>query len=110
MSLISNTNARIEFIDTLRGLAALSVVCGHYLIYNASPPFIISCCMATPLGFWFDGAAAVSFFFVLSGYILTYMVSHNSLDRFSFIKYTLLRVARIWVPYAFIWLVIAITY
>lgn len=43
---------RFGYLDTLRALAALSVVCSHYFLYNPPPSWIEKCCEATPLAFW----------------------------------------------------------
>ena len=62
---------RFHYLDSMRGLAALSVMlshfCGNYTIPIAPELF-----SNTLLHFWWDGFAAVSFFFVLSGFVLSY--------------------------------------
>lgn len=61
---------RYRQLDSLRGLAALTVFIGHCAgvkinmgVQNAVYP--------TPLGVLFNGNAAVVFFFVLSGFVLS---------------------------------------
>ncbi|MDP9078320.1 MAG: acyltransferase [Bacteroidota bacterium] len=61
---------RCRQLDSLRGLAALTVFFGHFLGVKAtilSVPVINS----TPLITFFNGNAAVMFFFVLSGFVLS---------------------------------------
>jgi peptidoglycan/LPS O-acetylase OafA/YrhL len=99
--------SRLGYFDALRGLAALSVVCSHYLIFFSAPAFVDGCCINTPFAFWHDGTAAVQLFFVLSGYVLSYAVAKYDWKNFSLKKYILLRIARIWLPYAVLWLFLA---
>jgi peptidoglycan/LPS O-acetylase OafA/YrhL len=69
-----NNNKRLDYLDSLRGIAALAVVFFHLLItirwgyFSNIRPYIET----MPLRFLWDGAAAVSFFFVLSGFVLSY--------------------------------------
>jgi len=87
---------RLEFLDSLRGLAAITVVLSHFVLayrldllskfLNYSPVHII-----------YDGFAAVTFFFVLSGYVLT--LSLDKSEKFSLIKFYLKRVFRIMPAY-----------
>jgi|SRR5580700_1882571 hypothetical protein len=56
---------RVEYLDGLRGLAAMQVVLNHYTLAFA-PGWV------GPLGFFADGVAAVLLFFLMSGLVLTY--------------------------------------
>jgi peptidoglycan/LPS O-acetylase OafA/YrhL len=61
---------RYRQLDSLRGLAALTVFFGHFLGLKAtilSYPIVNS----TPLITLFNGNAAVMFFFFLSGFVLS---------------------------------------
>jgi peptidoglycan/LPS O-acetylase OafA/YrhL len=70
---------RIQYLDGLRGWAALFVLFHHLLLafapdgresaLHASPA-------AAPVGFLADGPLAVAIFFILSGIVLTAAVSH----------------------------------
>ena len=65
-------------LDSLRGLAALSVVCSHYLNLFRDPQSsytnagnLIESIALTPLFGLFAGHEAVMLFFVLSGFVLS---------------------------------------
>lgn len=61
---------RLEHLDSLRGLASITVVLSHFfLAYGIDSKFKII--TFSPLHFFYDGFAAVTFFFVLSGFVLT---------------------------------------
>jgi peptidoglycan/LPS O-acetylase OafA/YrhL len=58
---------RIDYLDALRGIAALMVVFYHYLNWHWQETL-----PAQLASIIFNGADAVSFFFVLSGFVLSY--------------------------------------
>jgi peptidoglycan/LPS O-acetylase OafA/YrhL len=61
---------RIEFLDSVRGLAALAVLFGHAGGALVNPP-VLQTLFASPLMLpLVDGKAAVAMFFVLSGFVL----------------------------------------
>jgi peptidoglycan/LPS O-acetylase OafA/YrhL len=99
---------RLEHLDALRGIAAISVVANHYVNAFGLPgaEWLMT---RTPLHIWWDGPAAVSFFFVLSGLVLSFRhfrtTSAPNLDGFSFTAYISARISRIWLPYLFVLLV-----
>ena len=70
---------RVNYIDTLRGAAAVQVLLSHVMLaffpgVLFSSPFsgaLVGYLAATPLFFPLDGASAVCIFFALSGYVLT---------------------------------------
>ena len=67
----------LSYLDAARGIAALMVLFGHYVCRKyASTPTVKG------LNFLFNAADAVSFFFVLSGMVLSYqyIVLGKSLD------------------------------
>jgi len=94
---------RIQYLDSLRGLAALSVVWSHYMqAYGAYFPFSERF-WNTPLHIFFDGFAAISFFFVLSGLVLSrkYFADQAlfSEAKFSLIGFYCARTVRIVGPF-----------
>jgi peptidoglycan/LPS O-acetylase OafA/YrhL len=76
---------RLDYIDTLRGLASIQVLLSHLMLAfftgtaMASPVSrtLIGYLAASPVYFAIDGASAVCIFFVLSGYVLTPVFSHS---------------------------------
>lgn len=90
---------RIEYLDSLRGLAALSVVLSHFFLgYGIdSKSKLIN---FSPLHFFYDGFAAVTFFFVLSGYVLTLSLKKN--DALELKSFYLKRIFRIMPSYIFV--------
>lgn len=70
--MIDENKNRIECLDSLRGLAALTVVFSHfnndYLGLSQHAKQI----NYSPLHLFYDGEAAVAFFFVLSGFVLSW--------------------------------------
>ena len=91
---------RLEYLDAIRGLAALTVVFNHYVYSFGNPSHFTR---FFPLGVWWDGMAAVSMFFVLSGFVLS--LRHFSANRttgereFDYARFFVARVFRIWIPY-----------
>jgi peptidoglycan/LPS O-acetylase OafA/YrhL len=61
---------RFDHLDSLRGLAALTVVLSHFwgAYDNRWPEYLVN----SPAHILYDGFAAVSLFFVLSGFVLSY--------------------------------------
>ncbi|MBT2758391.1 acyltransferase [Mesobacillus foraminis] len=88
---------RFDELDSLRGLAALSVLFGHMLlIFNSS--YVTTLLFEYgPLRFTVAGSEAVTLFFVLSGFVLS--LPFYSQRRFSYGKYTIKRICRIYIPY-----------
>jgi len=96
----------VAWLDSVRGLAALTVIGSHYVNSYDLPcrsDFCNRLLSNTPLHFWWDGGAAVSLFFVLSGLVLSlrhFRHGHSpDLSRFSLSDYCIGRVCRIWLPY-----------
>ncbi len=90
---------RIEYLDSVRGLAALSVIAGHF-IASYGLPQMIAFFSKTPLALFFNGAGAVSLFFILSGYVLSIKFFSNNWTTqsasFSFLKFAISRIFRIY--------------
>ncbi|MDQ0975381.1 peptidoglycan/LPS O-acetylase OafA/YrhL [Neobacillus niacini] len=90
---------RYEELDSLRGLAALSVVFGHmYLIYDET---ILSKLLFEygPLRATIASNEAVTLFFVLSGFVLS--LPFYDKRKFNYGGYLVKRISRIYVPYIF---------
>lgn len=99
------TAGRFTELDSLRGLAALTVVFHHFLItlpafwtrveHPASSP--LWPVIFTPVHAVWAGREAVIFFFVLSGFVLSLPFFARPVSYPSFL---VRRVCRIWIPYA----------
>lgn len=85
---------KIEFIQCLRGIAALMVVLYHGSRFIS--PY------GTGLGDMLFGPGAamgVALFFVLSGFIMVYTTADKSSSTTSFLDFSVKRLARIWPAY-----------
>lgn len=90
---------RIDYIDSLRGFAALSVCFSHFaLAYNPDYSFLTQF-NAHPIHFLWDGAAAVSLFFVLSGFVLSLKYFNKNEYSLSLLKFYIARIFRLMLPF-----------
>jgi peptidoglycan/LPS O-acetylase OafA/YrhL len=87
-----DVEARNHALDSLRGLAAFTVVLSHFSLL---PPLQFS--RHGVLHFFTAGHEAVVLFFVLSGFVLSLQLTRQSLP---YGAYVLKRVCRIYLPYA----------
>jgi Predicted acyltransferases len=90
-------NQRFDELDSLRGLAALAVFFFHmYLVFNEN---LISRLLFEygPLRIAVAGSEAVTFFFVLSGFVLS--LPFHSRNQPAYRKFVIRRVCRIYIPY-----------
>lgn len=80
----------LAYLDSVRGIAALVVAVYHYINWTQKDKLVVKL-----TSFIFNGADAVSFFFVLSGFVLAYkyLVLKKSLD---FRKFYINRFFRLW--------------
>lgn len=87
---------RYEELDSIRGLAALTVVFSH-LSLSIANFFIISNFQNTPLHIFWAGHEAVIIFFLLSGFVLAlpYTINKKPVYR----SYIVKRICRIYLPY-----------
>lgn len=97
-------SSRIAAFDSLRGLAACTVILGHlfYVMRDQSNVMYeqafewIQLLERTPLGVLWKGHAAVVVFFTLSGFVLYLLLAKA---RLSVPAYVAKRVVRLYVPY-----------
>jgi peptidoglycan/LPS O-acetylase OafA/YrhL len=97
---------RIHYLDSARGIAAMAVVIYHccagygdHRLFGISEQHIVS--------FFLNGADAVSFFFVLSGFVLSYKYFlEDSLPNYP--KYILSRMFRLYPAFWFMMIVFSI--
>ena len=104
-------------MDSIRGLAALTVINEHFVIAYGLPcenPVCQRILDYSPLHIWWDGGAAVSMFFVLSGLVLSlkyFRSGHKpDLHHFHLMPYITGRLFRIWLPYCVIVFISALLY
>ncbi|MED0960105.1 acyltransferase family protein [Bacillus paramycoides] len=89
---------RYKELDSLRGIAAIIVLLGHFL---ALFPILGKKVMYSTFGACFSilwqGHSAVIIFFVLSGFVLSLPFYKGT--EFNYLKYLIKRVCRIYIPY-----------
>ncbi len=90
---------RIKELDSIRGLAALTVAFGHFCLMLPSLPNSIK---FSPLRFLWAGGEAVIVFYVLSGFVLSMALYHSKTNYWG---YLIKRFVRIYIPYYF-WIII----
>ncbi|MGZ5000470.1 MAG: acyltransferase family protein [Methylomonas sp.] len=107
----------VAYLDSIRGLAAMAVITEHYVIAYGLPCQGQRCQQildTPPFNFWWDGGAAVSMFFVLSGMVLSlkYFRSghHPDLTHFNLFNYISSRLFRLWPPYLVVLMLSAVLY
>lgn len=95
--------SRYAYLDALRGIAALIVVFHHCLLTFSSVEtpdagnMAVALLVYTPLRLFWAGQAAVIVFFVLSGFVLTVMLTRK--PPLTYLGFAVKRVARIYLPY-----------
>ncbi|HTB83777.1 MAG TPA: acyltransferase [Candidatus Sulfotelmatobacter sp.] len=93
---------RIEFLDTIRGLAALAVLLSHSFIF--AWPDRVSWFVNLPFtNLFFNGKQAVAMFFVLSGFVLSrpFCGSEGPVRTINLPAFYVKRFTRIWLPWFF---------
>jgi peptidoglycan/LPS O-acetylase OafA/YrhL len=94
-----NSNSKSQYLDVLqvfRGIAALMVVLHHSIgslryYHKIDYPFLNYVA--------FIGKFGVDFFFVLSGFIITYSAFYKYNETHAFVNYVKNRLVRIYIPY-----------
>ncbi len=84
-------------LDGLRGLAALTVFFSHTMGFFSASPLIIYL-QQSPLRTFWDGAAAVDLFFVLSGFVLT-LPFISGVKKINYFHYVIRRLFRLYPAY-----------
>ncbi|MBW8864851.1 MAG: acyltransferase [Verrucomicrobia bacterium] len=101
-----SASKRVEFLDSIRGLAALFVLFSHTCGAFVWPPSYFKICGLPFISILFDGKEAVCMFFVLSGYVLSkpyVSTPENRSPRKIFLPtFYLRRLTRIWLPWFFV--------
>jgi len=88
-------NRRFHELDSLRGVAALTVVLHHFA--RILPDKLLHFLTRTPLRLLVAGHQAVILFFLLSGFVLT--LPYKKKRRLEYGPFLLKRVCRIYLPY-----------
>ncbi len=97
---------RFEELDSLRGIAAITVIFCHFLLVFPSLDFYhpisghYDFLVYTPLHFFWAGHEAVILFFTLSGFVLCISVMKSR--AFNYKGYLVKRFCRIYIPYIII--------
>jgi len=95
------STARYNYLDSSRGLAALVVLLSHFQL-TILPQLNDSSLLKSPLKFFIDGQAAILYFFILSGYVLTLSLKNKSvISVFDYLKFIIIRIFRIFPAYIF---------
>lgn len=110
-SITTESPIHVTAFDTVRGLAALSVVFSHYIGAYGWPTnsqAVKQALTYSPLHIVWDGFAAVSLFYVLSGLVLSIKhfryAKRPDLSQYHLFQFLINRVFRIWPPYLIIFL------
>jgi peptidoglycan/LPS O-acetylase OafA/YrhL len=89
-----STSRRYPALDSLRGIAAITVVIYHLVII--APHYSWRLFFRSPLAILTMGPESVLLFFVLSGFVLTLQITGNKLNYW---QYLVQRICRIYLPY-----------
>jgi peptidoglycan/LPS O-acetylase OafA/YrhL len=103
---MNEVSPRLLFLDTARGFAALSVITWH--CFTAIIVHLQTSSLNTsPFHFFWYGEADVIFFFIHSGFILSYsnFTFEKGLSTIPYIKYLIKRVFRIYPLFIFVLLI-----
>lgn len=87
---------RIKQLDSVRGLASLSVLLNHMYLATPIIPIVL---WQSPFRILINGRGAVLLFFVLSGFVLS--IPYFNGKQPTFFIYVVKRIFRIYIPYLF---------
>jgi peptidoglycan/LPS O-acetylase OafA/YrhL len=90
-------NQRYHELDSLRGLASISVVLSHFVL-SLPHIFLTDQLRNTPLHIFWAGHEAVILFFILSGFVLS--LPYYGKKTPNYVSYMIKRICRIYIPYA----------
>lgn len=90
---------RYVALDGLRGIAALTVVMSHFFGMIPDMPLYFKALAQTPLHIFWDGAAAVDLFFVLSGFCVALPYVANNERKIRAIPFVIRRGFRLYPAY-----------
>ena len=98
---------RIEFLDSIRGLAALFVLFSHTFSAFNWPASLIAKAHWPFISIFSSGVEAVAMFFILSGYVLSkpYVETGYATRRIFLPTFYLRRLIRIWPPWFFAFII-----
>ncbi len=94
---MSGQGDREAYLDSARGIAAVTVLAGHLACCYGLPPCLVAVTQTPLRGLW-NGRAAVEFFFILSGFVLSapFFRKERPADYPSIPGYALRRMFRIY--------------
>ena len=98
MSPVGKTAVRLDYLDSVRGQAALAVVWIHY--FGGFGQGVFAPLYHTPLHALFNGAASIALFFVLSGFVLSHRHLNSAETSLSLASFYVKRFGRICTPFA----------
>ena len=107
---VKATENRVAYLDSIRGIAALSVVIFHSNVWLdfTKDPFFRSSLPSHILNMFFNGHNAVSLFFVLSGFVLSFKYLSKKIEQVSYIEFIIKRFFRLYPAYWFVLILVAI--
>ncbi|MED1089129.1 acyltransferase [Bacillus paramycoides] len=89
---------RYKELDSLRGIAAIIVLLGHFLaLFPILGKKVMYSTFGSCVSILWQGHSAVIIFFVLSGFVLSLPFYKGT--EFNYLKYLIKRVCRIYIPY-----------
>lgn len=94
--LVQTDKKHLQHIDALRAIAALMVMCFHFLSFHSEKGFLIHTSKVRHISEF--GAQGVELFYIISGFIIFYTLrkSHYTLKRYP--QFMLRRIIRIYPP------------